>query len=99
MILSTSPENGVMTPLLGCHIPGRTAVLPVSSSWHACTRGSQFLSSVFESIIETTIERDKKGGSVSLPLSLIVLFGGLPPNFVSDLETAQLSDSTHFGGS
>ena len=48
--------------------------------------------------IETTIERDKKGGSVSLLLPLIVLCGGFPPNFVSDLETAQLSDSTHFGG-
>ena len=49
--------------------------------------------------IETTIERDKMGGSVSLPLSLIVLYGGFPQKFVSDLESAHLSDSTHFGGS
>ena len=48
--------------------------------------------------IETTIERDKKGGSVSLPLLLTVLCGGFPQKFVSDLESAQLSDTTHFGG-
>ena len=50
-------------------------------------------------LIETTIVPDKKGGSGTLPNLLIVLCGGFPPNFVSDLETAQLSDSTHFGGS
>ena len=50
-------------------------------------------------IIETTIERDKMGGSVSLPLSLTVLCGGFPRKFVSDLESAHLSGSTLFGGS
>lgn len=49
--------------------------------------------------IETTIERDKKGGFVVLPLPLTVLCGGFPRNFVSDLETARLSGSTHFEGS
>ena len=43
-------------------------------------------------LIETTIERDKMGGSVSLPLSLIVLYGGFPQKFVSDLESARLAE-------
>ena len=47
--------------------------------------------------IETTIVPDKNGGFGTLPIPLIVLCGGFPRNFVSDLETAQLSDSTHFG--
>ena len=48
---------------------------------------------------ETTIERDKKGGFGVLPLPLIVPCGGFPRKFVSDLEPAHLSGSTHFGGS
>ena len=50
-------------------------------------------------LIETTIVPDKNGGFETLPIPLVVLCGGFPRNFVSDLETAQLSDSTHFGGS
>ena len=49
--------------------------------------------------IETTIEPDKKGGFGVLPLPLIVLCGGNPQKFVRDLESAHLSDSTHFWGS
>eukprot|EP01043_Picozoa_sp_COSAG02_P090758 COSAG02_NODE_27568_length_606_cov_2.370809_2_plen_94_part_01 len=41
--------------------------------------------------IETTIEPDKRGGFGTLPLPLIVLCGGFPRNFVSDLESAHLS--------
>ena len=50
-------------------------------------------------VIETTIEPDKKGGFGVLPLPLIVLCGGNPQKFVRDLESAHLSDSTHFWGS
>jgi hypothetical protein len=50
------------------------------------------------SIIETTIEPDNKGGFGTLPLPLIVLCGGFPRNFVSDLESAHLSGSAHFEG-
>ncbi len=49
--------------------------------------------------IETTIEPDKKGFFGTLPLPLIVLCGGFPRNFVSDLESAHLSGSAHFRGS
>ena len=49
--------------------------------------------------IETKIVPDKKGGSRTLPALLIVLCGGFPQKFVSDLESAHLSGSTHFGGS
>ena len=47
--------------------------------------------------IETTIVPDKKGGFGTLPTLLIVLCGGFPQKFVSDLESPHLSDSTHFG--
>ena len=36
-----------------------------------------------------------KGGFGTLPTPLIVLCGGFPQNFVSDLESAHLSDTTH----
>ena len=41
---------------------------------------------------------DKNGGFGTLPILLIVLCGGFPRKFVSDLESAHLSGSTLFGG-
>ena len=77
-----------------------TPVAPATSTDTALVIMSAQLSLVLMYLaIETTIERDKMGGSVSLPLPLIVLCGGFPRKFVSDLESAHLSDSTHFGGS